>query len=108
MSSVLHRLIKSEPGFNLADSQMVYFVQAKTEDAPIKIGITWDLAHRIGNLRTASPYEIELLGTVLGGKDRERAIHARFAHLRIRGEWFRSEPELLEFIEATLSHREAS
>jgi hypothetical protein len=28
----------------------------------------------------------------------ERGYHATFAHLRVTGEWFRAEPDLLAFI----------
>lgn len=100
--SALHNLLKSLPDFKVADAQCVYFVQAMTDEAPIKIGISWDVYHRFHNLRTASPFELELLGTITGGKEREQEIHRRFAHLRMRGEWFRPAPELLAFIDEVL------
>jgi hypothetical protein len=34
-----------------------------------------------------------------GGRESEAAHHQRFAHLRVRGEWFRPDAELLEYIE---------
>ena len=48
------------------------------------------------------PTKQELLGLMLGEEVLERELHARFGHLRLRGEWFRGAPELLDFItEAT-------
>jgi hypothetical protein len=75
----------------------VYFAQVG-EDGPIKIGYSFNVYSRQSNLRTASPFEIRWLGDVPGSPAEERALHAQFAHLRIRGEWFEPAPELLECI----------
>jgi hypothetical protein len=37
---------------------------------------------------------------VLPGADRERQLHKRFAVHRVRGEWFRQDPEILTFIDS--------
>lgn len=42
----------------------------------------------------------ELISTEPGGFDRERELHAKFAHLRHTGEWFTETPELTEYIES--------
>jgi hypothetical protein len=76
---------------------VVYFLQ-QGEDGPIKTGSTTKLGARIATLQTASSVELKVLGTCVGDNTVERAIHRRFKHLRIRGEWFRPEAELLEFI----------
>jgi len=41
----------------------------------------------------------ELIATEPGGLVREKELHARFAHLRHTGEWFREAPELTEYID---------
>lgn len=76
----------------------VYF--ARAGDA-IKIGVSIDVRARVRGLSTSSPVPIELLAAMPGGVDEERALHRRFAYLRMNGEWFRAESELLDFI-ATL------
>lgn len=75
----------------------VYFIRSG-EGGPIKIGHARDPYTRLMNLRTASPEPVTYLGHVAGGIDEERALHKRFGHLRIRGEWFLPAPELLDFI----------
>lgn len=75
----------------------VYFIRSGAA-GPVKIGYARDPYTRFMNLRTASPDEVSYLGHLPGGIEEERAVHARFAHLRIRGEWFRPAPELLDFI----------
>lgn len=74
---------------------MIYFL--KNGDA-VKIGYTADVEQRNAQLQTASPHQLELLGTMNGSIEVETAIHARFNHLRIRGEWFRLNRALIRFI----------
>lgn len=76
---------------------LIYFISSG--DA-VKIGISQDVARRLESLQCGSPVELTLLGTRPGGEVEERALHQKFAHLRIRGEWFRLERDLLEFINA--------
>jgi len=77
----------------------VYFLRVG-DDGPIKIGFTRDIIRRLRGLQTAHPEEIRLLAKIVVRFPRqlEREVHARFAHLRISGEWFRAEPELLDYV----------
>lgn len=59
----------------------------------MKIGFTTNMVNRM----KAVPHEA-ILGTVPGTMVDERGYHAQFAHLRVTGEWFRAEPDLLAFI----------
>jgi len=78
----------------------VYFVQAG-EDGPIKIGWTQDIDRRIPELQTANARKLRLLGMVPGTLDTEAAFHARFSHLRLEAEWFRSSAEIFDFLQET-------
>jgi hypothetical protein len=77
----------------------VYFIQAGGA-GPIKIGATSKDSprHRLGDLQTAHYEELRLLGSITTQTSIEFALHDHFKHLRIRGEWFRPDPELMEFI----------
>lgn len=75
----------------------VYFVKAGNK---IKIGTSTDYASRIRTLQTGSPVQLELLGTVPGGRLEEQSIHHKFRQFRVSGEWFRAEIELIEYIKA--------
>lgn len=74
----------------------VYFIEA-AELGLVKIGYATNVKRRFAVLQTASPVELRLLNAIASDRAGERVIHARFAHLRRRGEWFRSSGELLEF-----------
>ena len=77
---------------------MIYFVQAG--DGHIKIGFAKDVPSRLAELQTAHVVPLTLLAHVVGDRLQEAALHRRFAAGRVRGEWFRSSPELLAFIAA--------
>lgn len=58
----------------------------------IKIGWSRNVRYRVSELKA------KLIGTVPGDRAEEKALHARFAHLRVRGEWFKKDEELLNYI----------
>lgn len=80
----------------------VYFI-LNSENNAIKIGRARDIEKRLRSLQTASPVELELLKTLQVESESqaqvlERELHCRFEHLRLKGEWFKAEPELLSYI----------
>jgi hypothetical protein len=80
----------------------IYFIQAAS--GPVKIGYTAKKVNiRLHELRVGNHEELTLLGAVLGTKQEEDAIHLRWEHLLIRGEWFRGTPELLQAIAVLLA-----
>lgn len=76
---------------------VVYFAQLGT-GGPIKIGRAVNVEKRLRCMQTSVPEALRLLATSAGGPTEERALHRRFLGHRVRGEWFRPAPELLEFI----------
>lgn len=74
-----------------------YFV--RRGDA-IKVGHSAIPKQRISGLQVSFPEPLEVLAIIENTIISEAAAHAKFAHLRMTGEWFRAEPELIEFIEA--------
>lgn len=78
-----------EPTIGQRDG-VVYFVRFRDL---IKVGFTTNMLSRMGSI----PHE-EILGTAPGTMADEKRCHAAFKHLRVSGEWFRPEPELLAFI----------
>lgn len=74
----------------------VYFIKAGN---CIKIGKTNNLRSRFTGLQTGAPEELNLVLFVGGGRDLEKSLHRKFRHLRMKGEWFRAEPELLAHID---------
>lgn len=79
---------------------MIYFALA-SEVARVKIGFTTGKAtYRITCMQVGSPVEIALLAVMAGDKETEASLHQRFRAFKCRGEWFRFEGELSEFIKS--------
>jgi hypothetical protein len=79
-------------------SCVVYFVQEGGGGA-IKIGVTKNLKSRLATLRVNAPREMNVLAHVPGDERLETYLHDRFRGSHIRGEWYRSTPELFACIE---------
>jgi len=69
---------------------MIYFIREAASGC-IKIGFSdkpWD---RFSKMQSDTPGELAVLAITEGDKVAEAALHARFADLRLRGEWFRDD-----------------
>ena len=66
---------------------VVYLIAARDLEM-VKIGLATNVRERLSQLQTGSPCELELLATIPGGENEERALHWLFGHLHVRGEWF--------------------
>jgi hypothetical protein len=77
----------------------VYFIR-RPSDGQIKIGFSDNVGDRLVNLRAEYQEPLDLLTVIPGGQPEEAALHARFADIRERGEWFRATPELLAYVES--------
>ena len=89
----VHRTCKWDPSMCV-----VYFVQAGLAGRPVKIGYAQEMCRRIGTLQLGCPEPLEVLLAVGGGRELERELHQRFAHLRIHQEWFRLDLGLMTCI----------
>lgn len=79
---------------------VIYFLQA-SKSKLVKIGFTeGPVWNRICALQIGSPEKLILLGTMPGTRWAELQLHRQFADCSEAGEWFRSEPPLMEFISA--------
>lgn len=67
----------------------VYFAE---REGLIKIGYSRSVPSRMSALGA------KLIGAVPGDKTIESELHARFAHLRMNGEWFKPDEALLSYI----------
>jgi predicted GIY-YIG superfamily endonuclease len=83
-------------------AHFVYFILNEDSNA-IKIGRAKNLARRMMSLQTSSPAKLKLIKSVQveGAKEAqelERALHQQFSEIRLAGEWFKAEANLLEYI----------
>lgn len=75
---------------------MIYFLQRANGD--VKIGVTVNYPQRIYTLQKTHG-QLVLLGWHDGLRDVEQALHKRFRDIRVRGEWFKPQPVLKQYIE---------
>lgn len=71
---------------------MIYFIG--NERGQIKIGYSVRPFDRLKNLQTSSPDKLKILALMPGDKDKERALHLKYAEYHIQGEWFGANKEL--------------
>lgn len=79
------------------NTSFVYFAAA-ADAGLVKIGHSVSPVSRVNELRTGCPYPLSLQGTMIGGPEQERAVHAIFAKQKFRSEWFRMSSDIQEFI----------
>lgn len=75
----------------------IYFLLAPASNR-VKIGFAVDPRRRLKAIMTGCPEPAELIGTMQGTRADERALHKRFKHLRVTGEWFRFDQTLSRFV----------
>ena len=81
----------------------VYFIQA-VDGGPIKIGVSTNVPRRLLELQLCCPCKLRILGVIPGcNPELEPEIHARFAALRLHGEWFTPAEGLFEYIQTAAS-----
>lgn len=66
----------------------VYFIKPVGMEGPIKIGCSETPMHRLKQLMSWSPFELELIATTPGDATLERNLHDVFAKCHLHGEWF--------------------
>lgn len=76
---------------------MIYLIK---HNKFIKIGQSIDVDSRKDSLQTASPVKLQVQVILEGSFQTEKGLHEIFAHLRVRGEWFRYTDEIKWFIHA--------
>jgi hypothetical protein len=80
----------------------VYFIICMDAER-CKIGFTkGDVHKRLKSLQTGSASELILIAKHPGTPETERALHDKFAHLRLRGEWFDLTDELRAYLVSAL------
>jgi hypothetical protein len=76
----------------------VYFLSCDAPDFPIKIGFATGRTARKSSHQTSLPYDVVILAEMVGTRRTERGLLRHFKKQRLRGEWFRRHPELMEVI----------
>lgn len=77
---------------------MAAYIIRAGEHGPVKIGRTDDVHARLADLQASHHELLVLLRVIDTPFDAEPILHRRFSHLRLRGEWFSFDEEMLTFI----------
>lgn len=82
---------------------MVYFLQAIGDPrGPVKIGTSLGgkpaLLRRLAELQIGNPAPIQCVAAMPGHYQEERRIHYLCGYQRIRGEWFRCEGPVADYV----------
>lgn len=75
------------------------FVYFLTDGEAIKIGFAKNPAKRLADLQIAQSFELVMIATFSAPKYQERIVHNMFKHLHIRGEWFRIDSAITDYID---------
>lgn len=73
----------------------VYFIhQEERGQWLMKIGRAADIRRRLRQLQTGNPKELKVVGWIVSDDDAltERALHAKYRHANVGGEWFMLQP----------------
>jgi hypothetical protein len=70
-----------------SDGSVIYVIGGEGL-APVKVGVTANLAQRLSALQTSAPARLSVLWTTPGDVALERELHTRLAAYRTSGEWF--------------------
>lgn len=76
----------------------IYFIQGATTQN-IKIGFSANPLNRLKELATGSAERLLMLGAIPGTRSDERALHAQFSDINVKGEWFKNDRALIAYIE---------
>ena len=76
----------------------VYFLRPVGLDGPVKIGCSIEPDKRLATIVAWSPILLEVAAVIDGDTYLEAALHRRFAHLAMHGEWFGVDDDLLAVI----------
>lgn len=78
---------------------VVYFLKERRFRGNIKIGYSTITKNRVSELQVGNSQELQVLLVAEGDRGTESALHNKFKRLKVRGEWFKADKELLDFIQ---------
>lgn len=77
--------------------RVVYILYSHIHQA-IKVGYASDISSRISTIQISTPEKLSLMFTFEGGKELEQYFHERLKPFHIRGEWFKYNNLVKDFL----------
>jgi len=84
------------------------YVYLFTDGEHYKIGYTKDIKKRLSSINTGNAKNIEIVDYIIGSKSIEKKLHKKFDHLKIKGEWFLKDNEILEYFKSTYGNGQSN
>lgn len=99
----IFRYNKSKKGYKsfyttLSKADDSVYLIGNLEEKVVKIGKSDCIRLRLNQIQTYCHFELSILKTTTGLLEKEAELHERFRKYNIRGEWFRIEGELEDYI----------
>lgn len=76
-------------------TSFVYFIRQGVT-GPVKIGVAKDVVKRVRQLQTNQAVPLRIIRVLEGAGPLEKDLHSRFSHLRLKGEWFTFDPDMVK------------
>ncbi|MCA6430260.1 MAG: GIY-YIG nuclease family protein [Cytophagales bacterium] len=77
--------------------KIVYILYNRNHQA-VKIGYASDINSRISSIQTSTPEKLCLMFTFEGGKELEKHFHSELKQFHIKGEWFKYNEAVKNFL----------
>ena len=89
---------------NESRATFVYFI-FNPQTNEIKIGQSVQPESRLATLAREQDAKLILLGTMEDRVPLETILHRQFAHLKVKGEWFAADDELVDYVNKDWSRK---
>lgn len=84
---------------------MIYFVR-DAASGYVKIGFSEKPWLRFSKIQSDHPTKLDIWLVIEGDREREALLHQRFDGLRHRGEWFRVDTAIVDFVDGAIADGE--
>lgn len=81
-----------------SNEETYVYIIGNIEKEFCKIGFSKNPSERIKSIQTGCPYEVKLLCYYKGDMITEKRLHEKYKDLRLHGEWFKLEGDLLNVV----------
>lgn len=99
--AIVREEMRKRPSAKFHDP-VVYLVGIEGDSCAVKVGYAdYNVYSRVDSLQTGNPRPLILLGTIPGGKPKERELHEEFEPDNVLNEWFEPTRELLSAFDLT-------
>lgn len=75
-----------------------YVLQSDDDGAVVKIGQSWHPSNRLKQIAQSVPFSMRIIATLTDGQRREREMKQALSEFKLKGEWYRPNELLNEYL----------